>query len=93
MAVNFIKSKIDYLVNKYPNIKVTLEVDSFSESYYLQVLPAHFFITDKNFLEDETNILLEFINLFPYQSITFCTEGDFYEIQNEDYISIGKDYV
>ena len=81
----FIISKIDTLVNKYPTIKCIYEFDEYSKSHYIEVLPSDLFVSNKNFHTDESSILIDFINEYSNETITFITERDLYSIENPIY--------
>ncbi len=91
-SIEYIKNKIDILVEKYKHIRCRYEFDEFSQSHYIEVMPREYCQLDDFFLKDEMEIVVNFITQFPYESLVFITEGDLYIIEKPLYTKVGKDF-
>lgn len=90
-AKDYIKDKIDNLVKDFPEIQCRYEWDEFSGSHYVEVLPKEFY-ESKSFTERHKNIILEFIDLFPYESLSFHTEGSAVDLEDVIYTRKGEQF-
>lgn len=91
-SVEFIKDKINFLVAKYPDTKYRYELDLSDDTHYIEVKSNGVNTSDNNLLNDEAEIMDEFMNLFSFEGITFFDESDFIEIQNPIYEIEGINY-
>lgn len=91
-SLEFIKNKIDYLVVKYPNTKYRYEIDYSDDTHYVEVKSNEMTTQDNNLLDEEAEIMDEFMNLYPFEGITFFSESDFIEIQKPIYEMEGQEF-
>jgi len=91
-AIEFIKERIDRLVTRFTNIRCRYEHDLFSNTHLIEVLPAEVYNNDESYAEAEVDIISEFIELFPYESICFVTDDALTPIQEAQYIKSGTAY-
>jgi hypothetical protein len=91
-AIDFLIKTIDSIVKKYPHIKCRYEVDEFSKSHFIEILPKKFHELDGSFLNEELEIIHNFINRFPYETLTFTTDGGLYTIEKPYYIATGESF-
>lgn len=89
-SVEFIKDKINFLVAKYPDTKYRYELDLSDDTHYIEVKSNGINTSDNNLLNDEAEIMDEFMNLFPYEGVTFFDKSDFIEIKKPIYELEGK---
>ncbi len=92
-SIDFVRENIDLLVTKHPKIKCTYEFNNFSQSHYVEILPKEYNLQNDKFMNDEMEILIRFIEQFPYETLTFITDDDLYSIEDSNYIKIGSEYV
>lgn len=91
-SVEFIKDKINFLVEKYPDSTYRYELDLSDDTHYIEVKSNGINTSDNNLLNDEAEIMDEFMNLFPFEGVTFFDKSDFIDIKNPIYEIEGKEY-
>jgi len=89
----YIISKIDELAKVFPRVKFSYQMDELSETHFIEVLPKDFFeqSTDE-FIEQQNNIITEFINKFPHEGLAFISEDDLFKMDCPEHVICGKDY-
>jgi hypothetical protein len=91
-SVEFIKDKINFLVAKYPDTKYRYELDLSDDTHYIEVKSNGINTSDNKLLNDEAEIMDEFMNLFPFEGVTFFDKSDFIEIKKPIYELEGKEF-
>jgi hypothetical protein len=72
----FILKKIKDLANAIPQLTFRYEYDQCSDSHFVEVSPINEFQSNEKYIILEKEISLEFINLFPFDILTFISEED-----------------
>ncbi len=80
-ASDFIKKRLQALIEKFPQLKVIYGYDSWADAHYIKVLPPSEFNENEAYAEYEMDFILDFVEQFPYEEIVFFTEGDLIEIK------------
>ena len=88
----FIKKQIDKLIELFPCLQIRYEIDAFSESHFIEILPIHFYKNDKFYISEEQRIISQFIQEYPFETITFLSEGDLFSIENPIYSKRGWEF-
>lgn len=92
-AEKYIKEKLKYLINKYPTIKLIYDINYYDgeETHLIKIYPENI---EKNteFLNDECNIVSEFLNTYPYHGIVFFSYSDFLKIERPLLELIGSNF-
>lgn len=91
-ARDFIKDKLEYLIDIFPQMKVSYEFDDFSNSHFIEVLPSKEFKENIEYSKYETNLIIDFISTYPNEDIVFVTKNDLIEINNPSFIKKGVLY-
>ncbi|AOC93469.1 hypothetical protein BB050_00313 [Flavobacterium anhuiense] len=78
----YILKKIQDLVNAIPQLTIRYEYDQFCDSHFVEVSPIYEFENNKKYIEIEKEISLEFINLFPFDILTFINEEDGIDLES-----------
>ncbi|MBE7661511.1 hypothetical protein [Tenacibaculum finnmarkense] len=84
--------KINDLVIAFPFMKVSYEVDSYSSSNYIKVLPSDSFYNDKGYQKFETELIMEFIGKFPNDEVVFVSDNCLIDVVNPIYEIEGELY-
>jgi hypothetical protein len=92
-ATEYIKSMIDNLVEVYPSIQCSYEVDTLDNSHTLEILPSIFFDSNDDFKNTENDIYIDFFRLYPYEALYFISSSSLLPIQNPIYVKSGIEYV
>jgi len=72
----FILKKIKDLANAIPQLTIRYEYDQSCDSHFVEVSPINEFESNEKYIILEKEISLEFINLFPFDILTFISEKD-----------------
>ena len=88
-ARDFIENRLQYLIECFPQMKVSYEFDNFSNSHFIEVLPSSEFRKNSKYSEYETNLIIDFISEFPNEDIVFVTKNDLIEIENPSFVKKG----
>ena len=88
-ATDFIKNKLNDLIENFPQMKVSYKFDDFANSHFIEVLPAKVFKDNSVYSEYETQLIIDFISEFPNEEIVFVTKNDLIEITNPLFVKEG----
>jgi len=91
-ARDFIENRLQELIEKFPQMRVSYEFDILSNSHFIEVLPSEEFKTNSEYSKFETNLIVDFISTYPNEDIVFLTENDLIEVNNPSFIKTGKLY-
>ncbi|MBD0403201.1 hypothetical protein [Flammeovirga sp. EKP202] len=91
-AKEYIEKKISNLVTNFPQLKVSYEIDSYSSSNYIKVLPGKSFYNDKDYQKFETEFIMEFIERYPNEEIVFVSDNCLIDVSNPIYLVEGDFY-
>lgn len=91
-SIEYVKTIINNLVEVFPSIKCSYEVDKFDNSHTIEILPSIFFDRDNDFKKAESNIYEDFFRLYPYEVLYFITNTSVLPIQNPIYVKKGVEY-
>ncbi|OXB03711.1 hypothetical protein [Flavobacterium pectinovorum] len=72
----YVLTKINELANAIPQLTIRYEYDQSCDSHFVEVSPINEFESNKKYIALEKEIRLEFINLFPFDILTFISEDD-----------------
>ncbi|HMR90130.1 MAG TPA: hypothetical protein PKD51_18340 [Saprospiraceae bacterium] len=85
----YLKSKINNLVVKYPSIKCSYAFDGFDNTHTIEIIPTSFYNHDESFVKDESDIYNEFFQLFPYEGLFFISGENEFPVTNPIYVKSG----
>lgn len=85
-------SKLQEMVKKIPSIKVLYKYDSESNDHLIEVLPKSEYLSNVEIEEVESQIVLDFIEKFPYESIIFLTDQDGISMENHNDVFVGSEF-
>lgn len=88
----FTIKQIDKLIELFPYLQIRYEIDVFSESHFVEILPIQSYKNDKFYISEEQRIISQFIQEYPFETITFLSEGDLFSIENPIYSKKGWEY-
>jgi len=81
-SISFVKSKVDILVDSFPEIKCSYEHDVLSNTHIIEILPIHVYTSDDVYANKEIEIIDEFINNYPDESICFISEESLISVES-----------
>jgi|GEM_PF-403426 len=81
-SISFVKSKVDILVDSFPEIKCRYEHDVLSNTHIIEILPIHVYTSDDVYANKEIEIIDEFINNYPDESICFISEESLISVES-----------
>ncbi len=91
-STEFIKQKLNELVNIFSTIKCAYEFDNFDNTHIVEVLPSVFYKNSESFYQASETINNEFIEKFPFEGLFFIDDTDLMPISNVMYEVKGRDY-
>ena len=91
-SIEFVKSKMNELVNLFPTIKCAYEYESFNNTHTIEILPSGFYEHSQSFYKISSSIDIEFIDKFPFEGLYFIDDKDLMPIKNIIYEVKGRDY-
>ena len=91
-SIEYVKSIVDGIINKFPNTKVRYEFDNFSKSHILEIIPSEFYKLDEVFMSFEYEITNSFIEKYPFECLGFVTSDSSYIIENVIYEKTGNEF-
>lgn len=91
-AIEYIKSVINNLVQVYPSIQCSYELDVMDDSHTVEILPSVFFEFNSEFKEVENKVYSDFFRLYPYEALYFITNTSSLPIHNPIYVKSGVEY-
>ncbi len=87
-----IYNKLNDIVEIVPTIKIEYKYIGATNDHFIKVYPCNDFKSNEVYLEKETDVLLEFAENYPYESLVFLTENDNLDIEYPEKVFIGKMY-
>ncbi len=81
----FVINKINHLIDLFPEIQLQYVYDTFETSHFIEVLPKETYDSTERYGKEELKITQEFIEKYPYELITFVTQGDLITIDRPIY--------
>ncbi len=72
-SFEYIKSKLELIVSKFPTAKVLYEYANFSDTHIIQVEPFELYDSNQEYREFETDVSIEFDDKFFPESILFVS--------------------
>ncbi|MBC7747927.1 MAG: hypothetical protein H7Z76_04990 [Methylotenera sp.] len=79
---NFILHSIRQIANNFSFLKFTYYRDETSDAHFIQVSPNVYFESfEEKFVMQQNEIVLSFIEKYPYESLAFIGEEDLFEAE------------
>jgi len=92
-STKYIISRIDELVKQFPSVKLSYQMDEWSETHFIEVLPKDYFeCYHDNFVAAQNKIVLDFIQRYPEEGLAFITKDDLFLVDNPVYFKSGANY-
>jgi len=91
-ANEFVIEKIKVIVELFPFTSCRYQFDEFSQSHYIEVIPKHYLEISEEFTSFQCDVISEFMDEFPNESVSFITEGDLVEVTDSLFSASGKCY-
>jgi len=79
--INFILKKINFILEKFPNMKLKYEYNHYIHSHNIKILPSELF-ENNEYYELEDNIYIEFMKQFPGEMIVFFSDDSKYVFED-----------
>lgn len=89
-AKEFVIENAKVITERFPITSCRYQIDEFEQSHYIEVLPKQIFESSDDFALFQCDVISEFMDEFPNQSIIFITEGDLVEISDVVFSISGK---
>jgi len=89
----FLISKINHIVEKYPMLKGIYEFSTTYDVHYVEFFPAEIHENCRELMELESDFTYEFNQLFDDEAVCFFSGDDILVVENPTYEVKGKDYV
>jgi len=84
-ASKYLKKQLKYLTSLFPSGKYSYENDKFSGIHIVQVWPLALFDLDESYKEIETNISIDFDNLYYPESVLFISDNSLNQVTNPEF--------
>jgi hypothetical protein len=91
-AKQYILGELNSLVTKFPSVRVRYGYDSNARVHCVEVVPKEVYYSNDEYISWENNVTSRFIEHFPAENIGFISDDDLMGIENEMYVSEGKNY-
>lgn len=88
-ATRYIIEELEWLIGKFPHVRVRYEYDRIAEVHFVEVIPNNVYHLDDRYIAWEDRITDIFIDRFPTQNICFISDDSFVSIRNAEYIGEG----
>jgi|SRR5690606_17383956 len=75
----FVINQINELIELFPDLTIKYEYEALSKSHYIQVLPIELYENNERYRNKEKSIYIDFIELYPCESISFVSAEDDYD--------------
>ncbi|MFZ4543419.1 MAG: hypothetical protein ACOYOA_05175 [Saprospiraceae bacterium] len=89
----YLISKMNYIVDKYPQLKAIYEFSVPYDVHYVEFFPAEVYENSSELLDLECEFTYEFNQLFDDEAVCFFSGDDILVVENPTYEVKGKDYV
>lgn len=89
---SFVIDNLKSFVAKFPKVKVRYEIDRVANVHSIEITPRTFLFTDDDILDWKINLFKDFVNLFPFESIGFCSDDALVGIRNVDFEIEGSEF-
>ena len=90
-STDFVIDIIDKLVIKYPEIRCRYEFEYLTDTHLVEISPKFFYDSNKEFSEEEIDIISNFIDNFSSESLCFVDDVK-RRVQNPILVKQGKEY-
>jgi hypothetical protein len=87
-SVGFVKAQLENMLVALPYLQVRYEYDTQNASHSVEVLPLYFY-KEKSYIFIEQEICKKFVQMFPYETLVFVSEGSLYEVENPVFVAKG----
>lgn len=84
-AREFIINRLEYLTALCDEVSVRYEDHAVSHSHFVEIIPQSAYDADNTYLEWENETMLEFINKFPLETLSFISEDALVKIDMVDF--------
>lgn len=88
----FLIEKIKQLISVYTDTKLSLAFDKLTETFYIKVCPAKNYLNSSDLQDLSADLLDEFLDLYPDDSMVFITEHSLVKFSEFDSEYAGVDY-
>ena len=82
---DYIIDRINDLVSAFPCFKVSYQIDNYSNSNYIKVIPKEDFESNLEYQKFETELIIDFIEKYPFDEIVFVTDDSLIDIEEPIY--------
>ena len=80
-AFEFLKNRVKKLSEEFKGVKFRYSFNKFTEDHIIEV-PEDFY-SNEDFEIVESNLILEFIEMYPYESVFFITDSNNIKVEQE----------
>ena len=91
-STEYIINRLEDLVIRINNIRVSYEYDNDSLTHFIEVLPNSLYSLNQEYIEFEDQMFHEFISIFPYENICFLSDDAIVKIENPIFVKEGLGY-
>lgn len=91
-STEYIIEKVKTFVKLFPKVKVRYEFDKVAVVHTIEVTPRQIHNDDNDVLDWEMSLWDDFVELFPFENIMFCSDDDLVGIRNVDFEVEGIDF-
>lgn len=91
-STEYIINRLEELVIRLNNIRVSYEYDNDSLTHFIEVLPNSLYSLNQEYIEFEDKMFHEFISKFPCENICFISDDAIVKIENPICIKEGLGY-
>lgn len=81
---DFVEEKLRFLTSIFKDIRIKYKYMPQNRSHLVEVIPADFMVGNEDYFKEEAQIIEEFDQLYPDESIDFISNDSDIRIENPD---------
>ena len=89
---DYVVQQLNELVSEFIDIQASYRYDHLCETFYVKILPSVTFKEDDSLTCKRADILDNFLDVYPDESIVFLTEGSSIKMELIEYFVEGDNY-
>lgn len=89
---DYIKSRMESLVKEFKNIKTSYSFHELSGTHSIEIIPRDVYYIEEGISDWENNLILDFIDLYPQESLCVLTDDSIIPIQDVEFELYGSEF-
>lgn len=91
-SIQFVKAELTSFIRKFPKTRVRLEIDSDSNSHYIEIVPNEIYKLDSSYIAWESEIFDNFVEKYPDENIYFISDDAIIGLDRIDFELVGSSF-